>query len=143
MKLVWYFKKWPFLVSAILGIFVIISIYIVFSGFNLIELNLIIAYLSSCVWILFCGNFFRHQLNNYLRKLTNILINDCDPEKFIRAWLPLIKINKHSKVANNVNAFLFLSLSTGYVEAGKEEEAFSTLENINDFPNNRYGDNLL
>jgi len=139
IKLLWYFKKRVYLVSVILGILVIGVLYKIITGFYKTEINLIIAYLLICIWITICGKFLRHQLSDSLGKIVNILINDCDPEKFIINWLPLIKKTTHSKIANNVNTFLFLNLSTGFLEAGKDEEMLNAIEGVNDFPNNRCG----
>lgn len=72
------------------------------------------------------------RLNKVLASLTD----ECDPEKCVASYKTIIK---QKNLKKSVVTFLLLSLSNALREAGKKEEAMKLLKGINNFPNNKFG----
>jgi len=137
--MLWYFKKSVclFLGLVALGIAAIIWDNYFLNTYPQAQLfKLFLCCIYMLLWVLICARIANIQAKKYMGGIMNIILSECDPERFILNFSPLLKVKTPLSKYHNM---LLLELSMALVAAGRYEDAMETLKGIRRFPRNRFG----
>ena len=95
--------------------------------------------LFAISWILFIATILEIIARKKMNKVINIMIDDCDLEKYLHVCNNLFFEQVHKKY----KILLVLNLATGYLNAGNKERAEKLLNNVYGFGNGRAGATYL
>ena len=111
------------------------SIYLILSR----TINSRAGWTFAIIWIFFVASILEIIARIKMKKVVNIMIDDCNLEKYIHICNDLFfeQVNKKYKI------YLMLNLATGYLNAGDKERAEKILNNVYGFGNGRVGTTYL